>query len=453
MVGKVVWLGALAAVAGRPRAEVEERLHALERKEFVRRERRSSVAAETQFAFRHVLVRDVAYAQIPRGRRADKHRRAAEWIESLAAAAPRTTPSCSRTTTCRRSSSPARAARSRTPGAGPARAARAPRRRRPRPTPSAPSRPPSASTARRSSSGRRTTPSGPSSCSGSAAPATTSTAPAATSSARPRAQLLTQGKLELAAEAEVGLSEHRLARRRSRRRVPAHRSRAGARRGDAPFASEGGGALPALAPPDAGGARRGGDRGGARGARRWRRRWGSTRFAPTRSTTSAGPLQRRRPQRPPRPRAVDRDRVGAQLARGDPRPHEPRHAVRGPRRPAARRGGDRGGHRARPEAEPAADGALHVARGAAQPLPRRPLAGGPLADRRAPRRIRGGHAALPRLAEPLPAGAHAPGPRRRPGRAGGRRGLARASAARQGPAEPLPGDGFRRRRVLLDRAA
>ena len=58
-------------------------LHALERKEFVRRERRSSVAGETEYAFRHALVRDVAYEQIPRAQRAEKHRRAAEWIESL----------------------------------------------------------------------------------------------------------------------------------------------------------------------------------------------------------------------------------------------------------------------------------------------------------------------------------------------------------------------------------
>src|SRR5207248_835821 len=63
----------------------EERLHALERKEFIRRERRSSVASEGEYAFRHVLVRDVAYAQIPRAARADKHRVTAEWIESLGA--------------------------------------------------------------------------------------------------------------------------------------------------------------------------------------------------------------------------------------------------------------------------------------------------------------------------------------------------------------------------------
>ncbi|MDQ2982245.1 MAG: hypothetical protein M3R26_07990, partial [Actinomycetota bacterium] len=81
VVGKVFWLGALAKDGDR--SELERRLHALERKEFVERARRASVAGETEFAFKHLLVRDVAYGQIPRAERAEKHRRAAEWIESL----------------------------------------------------------------------------------------------------------------------------------------------------------------------------------------------------------------------------------------------------------------------------------------------------------------------------------------------------------------------------------
>ncbi|HZB86817.1 MAG TPA: AAA family ATPase, partial [Gaiellaceae bacterium] len=83
VLGRVFWSGALASVAGFDRREIERRLHTLERREFVRRERRPSFAGETEYAFRHVLVRDVAYSQIPRGARGDKHRRAAEWIEAL----------------------------------------------------------------------------------------------------------------------------------------------------------------------------------------------------------------------------------------------------------------------------------------------------------------------------------------------------------------------------------
>ena len=44
VVGKVFWSGALAGIGKRERFDVEQRLHALERRELVRRERRSSVA-------------------------------------------------------------------------------------------------------------------------------------------------------------------------------------------------------------------------------------------------------------------------------------------------------------------------------------------------------------------------------------------------------------------------
>jgi class 3 adenylate cyclase/tetratricopeptide (TPR) repeat protein len=81
--GKVFWLGAAAEIGGVDRYAAEEALHRLERKEFVRRERRPSVAGESEYAFGHLLVRDVAYSQIPRARRAEKHRLAGEWIERL----------------------------------------------------------------------------------------------------------------------------------------------------------------------------------------------------------------------------------------------------------------------------------------------------------------------------------------------------------------------------------
>jgi class 3 adenylate cyclase/tetratricopeptide (TPR) repeat protein len=85
--GKVFWLGAVLDDGGSDhRRTAELRLHALERKDFVQRARRSSVANETEYSFVHVLVRDVAYGQIPRARRAEQHRRAAEWIGSLGGA-------------------------------------------------------------------------------------------------------------------------------------------------------------------------------------------------------------------------------------------------------------------------------------------------------------------------------------------------------------------------------
>ena len=84
VVGTVGWLGALAALAQAEPFALEARLQTLDRRAFLRRERRSAVAGERQYAFRHVLVRDVAYGQLPRAARADKHRRAAEWLEALA---------------------------------------------------------------------------------------------------------------------------------------------------------------------------------------------------------------------------------------------------------------------------------------------------------------------------------------------------------------------------------
>ena len=78
-IGRVFWLG-----RARPRALDARGAAALARAQGVRTpQRRSSVAGEDEYAFRHALVRDVAYEQIPRAQRADKHRAAAEWIESL----------------------------------------------------------------------------------------------------------------------------------------------------------------------------------------------------------------------------------------------------------------------------------------------------------------------------------------------------------------------------------
>ena len=83
VVGRSVWPGALSAILERPRRWVSARLRALEAKELLVRARRSSLGREPEFRFRHALIRDVAYLQIPRARRGEIHRRTAEWLESL----------------------------------------------------------------------------------------------------------------------------------------------------------------------------------------------------------------------------------------------------------------------------------------------------------------------------------------------------------------------------------
>ncbi len=79
VVGKVFW----ASSIGREPDAATASLHSLERKGFVRRQRRSSLEGESEVAFAHALVRDVSYGQIPRADRAQRHRAVAEWIEAL----------------------------------------------------------------------------------------------------------------------------------------------------------------------------------------------------------------------------------------------------------------------------------------------------------------------------------------------------------------------------------
>jgi tetratricopeptide (TPR) repeat protein len=84
VIGKVFWSGSVAAMSGVDEQVVRAGLHELVRKELVRAIRESSVKDQTEYAFWHALVRDVAYAQIPRGARAQKHVAAAEWVERMA---------------------------------------------------------------------------------------------------------------------------------------------------------------------------------------------------------------------------------------------------------------------------------------------------------------------------------------------------------------------------------
>jgi class 3 adenylate cyclase len=84
VLGQVGWLGALAEITGRDLPDLVACLERLEAREFVARAPASRVAGEVEYGFRHTLVRDVAYGQVLRAERADKHRRAAAWIEALA---------------------------------------------------------------------------------------------------------------------------------------------------------------------------------------------------------------------------------------------------------------------------------------------------------------------------------------------------------------------------------
>jgi class 3 adenylate cyclase/tetratricopeptide (TPR) repeat protein len=84
VLGKVFWIGGLEEMEGRTRAELELTLHEFVRKELVRPTRTSSMEGEAEYSFSHLLVRDVAYGQIPRVERARRHRSAAGWLERRA---------------------------------------------------------------------------------------------------------------------------------------------------------------------------------------------------------------------------------------------------------------------------------------------------------------------------------------------------------------------------------
>ncbi len=84
VIGKVFWARAIAEMAELEPQHVREELQELVRKEFIRPARRSSIEGEAEYAFWHLLIRDVAYGQIPRASRAAKHRAAADWLQRMA---------------------------------------------------------------------------------------------------------------------------------------------------------------------------------------------------------------------------------------------------------------------------------------------------------------------------------------------------------------------------------
>ncbi|MET1011277.1 MAG: adenylate/guanylate cyclase domain-containing protein [Actinomycetota bacterium] len=79
VIGKVFHVGAVRELVPEgDRADAGSLVRSLVRKELVR-ETRSTIPGEDAFEFRHILIRDAAYAAIPKERRAEQHRRFADW--------------------------------------------------------------------------------------------------------------------------------------------------------------------------------------------------------------------------------------------------------------------------------------------------------------------------------------------------------------------------------------
>jgi predicted ATPase len=84
VVGRTLWEGALQAVATAEGADLHPALLSLRKKDILVAGEAGLLAGEAELAFKHVLMRDVAYAMLPKMVRARKHFEVAGFIEERA---------------------------------------------------------------------------------------------------------------------------------------------------------------------------------------------------------------------------------------------------------------------------------------------------------------------------------------------------------------------------------
>jgi hypothetical protein len=77
VIGRVFWAGPIYELLD----EDDLDFGVLEDRDFIRRRHGSSIAGETEFAFKHQLTREVAYASLPKAHRARLHAGFAAWLE------------------------------------------------------------------------------------------------------------------------------------------------------------------------------------------------------------------------------------------------------------------------------------------------------------------------------------------------------------------------------------
>ena len=81
VIGKVFWEGGLHALGAS--GNVTAHLEALEQKDLLRSQLRSQFRGDREYAFKHDLIRDVAYEMLSRADRRLLHKRVADWIEAI----------------------------------------------------------------------------------------------------------------------------------------------------------------------------------------------------------------------------------------------------------------------------------------------------------------------------------------------------------------------------------
>ncbi|HEY6605715.1 MAG TPA: adenylate/guanylate cyclase domain-containing protein [Gaiellaceae bacterium] len=79
IIGKTFWRGVLDAVAGID--DIDDALGILEARDLIRRDPASQLGGDAQFTFKHMLIREVAYATVPRARRREGHAAVARHVE------------------------------------------------------------------------------------------------------------------------------------------------------------------------------------------------------------------------------------------------------------------------------------------------------------------------------------------------------------------------------------
>ncbi len=80
VIGDTFWPDAVRVVSGEDAAGIESAFGSLVSRGLIR-EQPSSLPGRREFSCTHAVIRDVAYGQIPRRRRADRHLAAARWLE------------------------------------------------------------------------------------------------------------------------------------------------------------------------------------------------------------------------------------------------------------------------------------------------------------------------------------------------------------------------------------
>ena len=84
VVGQTFWEGALTSTAAEEGLDLGQTLAALEEKDLLAPSSGSRLAGEREYAFKHVLIRDVAYSMLPKSVRCRKHVEVAEFIRERA---------------------------------------------------------------------------------------------------------------------------------------------------------------------------------------------------------------------------------------------------------------------------------------------------------------------------------------------------------------------------------